>query len=391
MQNLNLPPDAAANTISLMIGHPDPTTLFTPEFQASVNRVLAAPQPFHALEYGQEQGNPALIDFLVDKFNRDQTLALSREQLMIVAGSTHAVDMIARLYTHPGGAVMVEAPTYADALHIFRDHSVELHGVPMDDQGVIIAEMERLLERLSASGNLPALFYTIPTFHNPSGTTLSESRRVEILKLAQRYGFMIVEDDVYRALEFDTHAPPSFFALAKNSGVSVTHIGSFSKTLAPGLRLGWLIASAEAIAGFVDCGTTQMGGGASPLSAQIVAEYCRQGHWEAHILHLQQVYQMRRDIMLAALEQYMPEGVTWTMPAGGFFVWVTLPENVFAREVKRQAQEHRVMVAAGPNYFIDPNSDNGQHNLRLTYSFAPPEDIETAVRILAEVVTGLCA
>lgn len=304
---------------------------------------------------------------------------------MVVAGSTHAVDMIARLHTQPGDIVLVEAPTYADALHIFRDHGVELCGLPMDEQGVIVAEMEALLQRLNERSRLPKLFYTIPNFHNPTGITTAEPRRRKIIELARRYGFMIVEDDVYRYLAFEGAVPPSFLALAGD--VPVMQVGSFSKTLAPGLRLGWLVAPSEVIARFVGCGTTQMGGGASPLSAQIVAEYCRSGAWDRHVESLRKRYQMRRDHMLTALANHMPPGITWTQPAGGFFVWMSLPRQIQASHVKREALARGVLVAAGDGYFTNPK--DGAHNLRLTYSFAPPEQIEKAVEILAGILKDL--
>ena len=377
------PQGVTNNSISLMLGHPDPTTLLTPEFEAAVQRALA--QPRAALSYGAEPGNVGLKAFLIEKINREQGLALSAEQMMIVSGSTHAVDMIARLYTRVGGSVIVELPTYADALHIFRDHGVELHGVPMDEGGMIVAAFEATLKRLAESGNPAKVFYTIPTFHNPTGITLAEDRRREIVRLAREYDVVIVEDDVYRDLAYDAYPPASFFALA--DGIDVLQIGSFSKTLAPGLRLGWLIGSAAAIEGFVGCGTTQMGGGASPLSAQIVAEYCCAGDWERHVNGLHALYQMRRETLLGALERSMPEGVSWTTPAGGFFVWVTLPPTVYGKEVKKRAAERGVVVAAGEGYFINPA--DGAHHLRLTYSFAPPADIERAVGILGEVIAEL--
>jgi 2-aminoadipate transaminase len=382
-----LPQGVAANTISLMIGHPDPTTLYTPEFRDAVNRILAGPEKSlasaeKALAYGPEQGYAAMIEYLVEKFNREQPISIRREQLMMVAGSTHAVDMIARLC---GGTIIVEAPTYADSLHIFRDHGLDVHSVPLDAEGIIVEELERLLERLRSGSAAPIILYTIPSFHNPMGVTLTTERRAEILRLAREHHVMIVEDDVYRDLSFGAPAPTPFFALAEN--VNVLHIGSFSKTLAPGLRLGWLIGSAEMIQSFVNCGTTQMGGGASPFSSQIVAEYCRQGYWEAHIAELRHIYRSRRDVMLAALEQNMPVGVSWTKPAGGFFVWVTLPDQVRAVDVKRKATERGVLVAAGEGYFLNP--EDGAHSLRLTYSFAPLKDIEKAVQILADVVISL--
>jgi DNA-binding transcriptional MocR family regulator len=255
----------------------------------------------------------------------------------------------------------------------------------MDEAGLVPEKLEQILARLNADQQRPRFLYTIPNFHNPTGVTLAAARRREITRLAREHGFLIVEDDVYRDLAFEGDVPPSFLAM----GAPALHIGSFSKTLAPGLRLGWLAGSTEAIQQFVHCGTSEMGGGASPFTAQIVAEYCRQGHWERHVAHVREVYRARRDAMLAALDQYMPDGVKWTEPAGGFFVWLTLPDGVHGREVKAQALASGVLVAAGEGYFVNPAE--GAHNLRLTYSFAPLEDVKTAVRVLGQVIGEIIA
>jgi 2-aminoadipate transaminase len=278
--------------------------------------------------------------------------------------------------------VLVEAPTYADAIHIFRDHQVDLYPISMDDDGLITSALEKQVADLHASGKFPSMLYTIPNFHNPTGSTLSEARRLEIIKLARRYGFLIVEDDVYHDLAFERVVPGSFYALA--NGEQVLSIGSFSKTLAPGLRLGWLLGSDDVIQRCVNCGTTQMGGGANPFTAHMVAEYCRRGYWEKHISYVRSLYKMRRDVALAALEQYMPSDVKWTHPAGGFFIWLSLPKHVFAQDVKRLALENGVLVAAGEGFFVHPS--DGEHNLRLAYSCAAPDDIDTGIRILCSIL-----
>jgi DNA-binding transcriptional MocR family regulator len=377
----DLPQNVAHGTISLRLGHPDPTTLFTQEFQTAAQSALSQPHAYAALQYGPEQGTRSLITFLIDKINQEQQLNLQPDQMMIVAGSTHAVDMITRLYVKPGGVVLVEAPTYADSIHIFRDHQVELHSIPMDENGLLISPLESLLARLKANGKSPAFLYTIPNFHNPTGITSSEDRRIEALRLAREYGFLIVEDDVYRELSFEGVTPRSYYALANGEGV--LSIGSFSKTLAPGLRLGWLVGSPEAIRRCVNCGTTQMGGGANPFVSHIVTEYCRQGAWEPHIARLRTLYKQRCDVMLNALDSYMPPGVTWTRPAGGFFLWLTLPQDKLAQQVLQLAQERGVLATAGNGFFINPV--DGDHHLRLAFSFATPADIEAGVRILGQV------
>jgi DNA-binding transcriptional MocR family regulator len=368
--------------ISLVLGHPDPATLLTPELRAVTQEVLTAPQAYLGLQYGPEQGNGNLLAFLGERLARQQGIVVEQARLMVVAGSTHAVDMLTRLVARPGGAVLVEAPTYADALHILRDHQVQVYAVPMDDQGLLPDALEQELLRLHRQRIPVSALYTVPTFHNPTGRTLPTSRRLQIIELARRYGFLIVEDDVYRDLAFEGPLPPSFYALAQ--GRQVASIGSFSKTLAPGLRLGWLLAPQELIERCVQCGTSQMGGGANPFAARIVAEYCQRGHWDTHLAHLQALYRARRDILLSALRQHLPSDTTWTRPGGGFFLWLTLPAEILARDVRRLAQQQGLEVAAGSGFFV--HARDGQHHLRLAYSSAAPADLATGAGILARAI-----
>lgn len=387
MTAFDLPQGMEHGTISLLLGHPDPATLLTSELRDAIVQVMSSPQSLAALQYGPEQGTKNLITFLAEKIQREQRITIQPEQVMVVAGSTHAVDMIARLYAEPGGVVLVEAPTYADSIHIFRDHRIELCSIPMDEAGLIPQALAQLLEQLSIGGKSPSFLYTIPNFHNPTGITIPIARRLAIIELAHKYNFMIVEDDVYHDLAFDGAVPESFYTLMQ--GEHVLSIGSFSKTLAPGLRLGWLLGSEVAIQSFVNCGTTQMGGGANPFTANIVAAYCRSGAWEKHIEYVRKLYSRRCNVALKALEKYMPFDVQWTRPAGGFFIWLSFPEHVLAQEVKRAALEHGVLVAAGAGFFVNPA--DGNHNLRLAFSCADLDDIENGIRILAEVIKTLKA
>ena len=382
MNSNNLAQGMSANTISLNFGHPDPKTLLTAELHSAMLQVINSPDAYSALQYGAERGTGSLIDYLVGKLQREQGLSVIPGNLMVIAGSTSGVDMLARLYARPGGVVLVEAPSYVDAIHVFRDHHIELCSIPMDEDGLIPSELEKQVEQLHSSGVFPSMLYTIPNFHNPTGSTLPEARRIEIIRIAQRYGMLIVEDDVYRDLAFEGELPASFYALAH--GKQVFSIGSFSKTLAPGLRLGWLVGSEESIQNCVNCGVAQMGGGANPFVAHMVAEYCRSGALEKHIRQLQSLYKTRCEVALAALNQYMPSDTKWTYPRGGFFIWLSLPEDVFAQEVKRFALQEGVLLSAGDGFFVHPG--DGEHNLRLAYSCAKPEDIEAGIRILAQVI-----
>src|SRR5438874_315115 len=382
MTTNDLPQGMVQNTISLLFGHPDPETLLPPELRHAMQHIISSPQADTALQYGPEQGTQSLINFLVERINRVQGLSLQQGNLMVVAGSTHAVDMLARLYARPGGVVLVEAPTYVDAIHIFRDQQIELCSIPTDDAGLIPGELEKQLVRLHASGTFPSMLYTVPNFHNPTGCTLPEARRLEMIRLARHYGFLMVEDDVYRDLSFEGTVPASFYALT--NGDQVVSIGSFSKTLAPGLRLGWLVGSEDVIQRCINCGTMQMGGGANPFVAHMVAEYCRSGHWEKHIVYLQSLYKGRRDVALSALSRYMPSDVRWTHPAGGFFIWLSLPKQVFAQDVKRLALQEGVSLAAGEGFFVHPA--DGEHHVRLAYCRATPNDIDAGIRVLAQVI-----
>jgi 2-aminoadipate transaminase len=376
-----LPQGVLPGTISLVFGHPDPTTLPVDGLRAATEAVLSGPQARLALQYGPEQGTPALIDYLVGRLNREEGLSLTRDNLMLVTGSVHGVDMIARLYAGHGGVVLVEAPAYHDALQVFGDHGVDLRPVPIDDDGIVVEALAKQLALLQREGKPPRLLYTIPNFQNPSGVTLIAARREAILELAREHGFLVVEDDVYRDLAFEGEVPPSFYALSGGRGV--LRIGSFSKIMAPGLRLGWLIAAPEHIQRCVHCGTSQMGGGASPFTAHIVAEYCRAGHLEPQIARLRQVYCRRRDVTLAALERHMPPGVTWTRPRGGFFVWLTLPEGTSVEPLREAARERGVLFVPGTGFFI---GGGGERNLRLSFSFVPLGEIERGVVILAQAI-----
>jgi 2-aminoadipate transaminase len=381
-----LPQGVMPGTISLVFGHPDTATLPLEDLRAAAEAALRSPQARLALQYGPEQGTPALIDYLVDKLNGEEGLGLTHDRVMIVAGSTHAVDMIARLYAGHDGAVLVEAPTYHDALHVLRDHGVDLRPVPIDDDGLIVEALAEQLAALQREGKPPRLLYTIPNFQNPSGVTLTAARRAAILNLAREHGFLIVEDDVYCNLAFEGEAPTSLYALAGGQGV--LRIGSFSKIMAAGLRLGWLIAAPDQIERCVACGAMQMGGGANPLVAHIVAEYCRAGHLAPHVAQLRHVYRRRRDIALRALERHMPHGVTWTHPRGGFFVWLTLPEGMSVGPLREVAGERGVLFVPGTGFFA---RGGGERNLRLAFSFVPPDDIERGIEIMGQAIREMTA
>ncbi len=382
-----MPQGVVAGSIPLFAGHPSPDLLPIDGLQRIIRSAWDAPNVVRFLNYGDEQGDRQLIEFLVERLNRAEDLGICGDNLMIIGGSTWGVGMATQQLTAPGDAVLVDAPSYRDALHIFRDHRLEICAAPIDDEGIIIADLERCLRKLAADGVAPRFYYVVPNFQNPSGITMSRERRLAIIELSRQYDFVIVEDDVYSDLRFEGAAPPSFFDLAR--GENVLRLGAFSKTLAPGLRIGWLIASPDRIAGFVESGMLRMGGGANPFTAAVVADYCRSGAWEAHVQWLRGQYRRRRDIALQALEASMPSGVTWTQPRGGYFIWLRLPSSAPVDALEEQAQEQGVYFASGKGFYVNPA--DGAHHLRLSFSFVPLPDLRKGIEILGNLIARMAA
>ena len=385
MDSQSSPQGVVAGSIPLFAGHPAHELLPISTVRRLVDSIWSQPDVVRLFNYGDEQGNRQLIDFLAARLQRSEHLAVCHENLMIIGGSTWGVEMITHHLTGPGDTILVDAPSYRDALHIFRDAKLDVQSIAIDAGGVIVDEMEGRLRDLAARGRPPKFYYVVPNFQNPTGITLSRERRQAIVDLSSAYGFAIVEDDVYRDIRFADDLPPSFYALSR--GENVLRLGTFSKTLAPGLRIGWLIGSAETIKRFVRSGMLRMGGGANPFTAAIVADFCSSGRWEEHVAWLRSQYKSRRDCALAALDAAMPSSARWTKPEGGYFIWLQLPDNVTVDEVEGQAKAENVYFASGKGFFVHP--EEGAHHLRLSFSYVPLEDLKSGISVLGRVVKQL--
>ncbi len=378
--------DGPAGALPFVYGHVDPTLFPLEQMQAAAEQALRT-YGSQALNYGAERGCSPLLEFLRAKMERDENLKVGADNLMLTVGASGGLDLVCRLYTQPGDTVLVEGPSYHEALDIIRDYPVRLAAVPIDDSGLVIEALAERLKTLTAQGARPRLLYTIPTFQNPSGVTLCADRRPALLELAQEYSLRIVEDDVYRDLAFGTNPPPSLYALdAEVGGNTVFRVGSFSKILAPGLRLGWLMASPADLRRLSASGVVASGGGANPFVAFVIAVFCQQGWLEPHIARLVEAYQRRRDVMLATLEATMPNSVRWTRPGGGFFVWLTLPDPLRARDVLAEAHRHSITFLTGEPFFAQ---GGGERFIRLPFSFISPDDMEQGLHTLADIISHL--
>ena len=374
--------------ISFAGGLPAPEVFPIQRFEEACHKVLTQ-QAAAALQYGATEGYEPLRELIANNMAR-YGIKAKVENVLITSGSQQALDLIGKLFINAGDRVLVEAPTYLGALQAFNVYGAEYFSVPVDDDGMRTSLVERSLR----SG--PKFMYVLPNFQNPAGTTLSEGRRHELVLLADKYGIPIVEDDPYGQLRYEgQHLPPLVVLdrenLRRDHGYSignVIYLSTFSKTLAPGLRLGWIVAPPEIIGKLA-----QLKQGAdlhtSTFTQFVAYEVARDGFLDQHVKLIRQIYRERRDVMLEALREYFPPTVTWTHPQGGLFLWVTLPEGLDMQAIFQSALEHNVAFVPG-NSFYSNDSREGSRHMRLNFSNAAPEQIREGVgRLAAAVKTHL--
>ena len=335
-----------------------------------------------SLQYGATEGFAPLRDFIARRMSRYGILA-GADNVLITSGSQQALDLIGKLLINPGDRILVEAPSYVGALQAFGLYGADYVSVPVDDDGL---RTEKLEEALRAG---PKLMYVLPNFQNPAGVTLSEGRRHELVLMADRYGIPIVEDDPYGQLRYDgEHLPPLVMVdrenLRRDNGYSlgnVIYLSTFSKTLAPGLRLAWMVAPPDVISKLVQL--KQAADLHTSTFTQAVAyEIVRDGFLDEHVKMVRSVYRERRDAMLSALAKYAPPDVTWTRPSGGLFLWMTLPEAADCQRLFRSALRENVAFVPGDCFFAG-DQDGGRPHLRLNFSYSRPERIWEGIRRLA--------
>jgi 2-aminoadipate transaminase len=370
--------------ISFAGGLPAPECFPTEELTAAAERVLVE-QPLAALQYGPTEGYRPLREFVAHHMRR-LGVAVPLEQVLITSGSQQALDLLGKLLIDPGATVAVENPTYLGALQAWQSYQPSYLALPMDDEGLDVAALESAL----AGGARPRFLYVVSSFQNPTGVTLSHARRRALIELAARHELPIVEDDPYGELYYDGTRPSPLAALDVELHGSLRHVvylSTFSKTLAPGLRVGWAAAPAPLIAKLAQAKQgVDLHSGAL---AQATAFYaCRDGLLGRHVPTIRRTYHARRDAMLAALEQHMPDGVSWTRPSGGMFIWLTLPPGCDATELLRVSLEQNVAFVPGTSFH--PNG-GGANTLRLNFSHSAPARIAEGVARLGRAVTELAA
>jgi 2-aminoadipate transaminase len=360
--------------ISFAGGFPDPST-FPRERAAALLGEFAASGETSAFQYAPTRGLAGPLDAVAARLEATQGRRPADNELLIASGAIEGLELVSKTFLDAGDVVVVEGPTYLGAIMAFRGYDAELVAVPMDEHGFQVDELERRL----ADGVRPKLLYTIPDHQNPAGVSMSSERREQLVELARRHGFLIVEDVAYRELAFDGAAPPSLWSLAPDV---VVQLGTTSKTFFPGVRLGWAVGPAEISAQLVNAkqNTDQCAGA---LGQRLFEEYVRRGWIEEQLAQSRALYRRKSERMLAALERYMPPGTTWTRPQGGFFSWLTLPDGVDSADLARRAVESGVGIVPGGLFFAD---GSGADKVRLSFSMVDEERIDEGIELLASLV-----
>lgn len=330
-----------------------------------------------ALQYGGGRGDPVLREQICE-IMADEGIAAHPDDVIVTVGSQQALSLVTQVLVDPGDIVLVDAPAYVGALCTFAAHRADVCHIEGDADGMLPARLADAIEAAVSGGRRPKLLYTVPTFANPTGITTSGRRRTELLALCRRAGVLIVEDDPYGLLRLDGDPQPAMRA----TDPGVVRLGSFSKTLAPGLRVGWVTAP-PAVLAKVELAAEASILCHSGLGQLVVSEYLRREPWDQHLKTIRELYWDRREAMLDALAATMPDGTRWTRPDGGFFVWLGLPPGVDSSALLPAAAAAGVVYVPGAGFHVD---GAGHDHMRLSWSFPTPQEITEGITRLARVI-----
>lgn len=365
------------SVVSLAGGMPNIQDLPLGKITDSLAEMIAKIGP-QAMQYGSGQGEPRLREQICEVMSLEG-ISAHPDDVTVTVGSQQGLDLITRIFCNPGDVVLAEAPSYVGALSTFLAYQTEVIHIPVDENGIIPSLLVEAVEKCRKQGKSPKFLYTIPNFSNPTGITQDIARRKELLETCERLGILIVEDNPYGLLNFEATPVPAIRSLNSNQ---VIYLGSFSKTYAPGFRIGWVLAPhavREKIVLAQEAATL-----CPPTFGQFaISNYLENFDWQAQITDFKVMYRHRRDAMLEALSEYMPPETTWTNPDGGFFCWLTLPNGLDSEDMLPRAVSSRVAYTPGTAFYAD---GRGGQNMRLSFCYPPAERIREGVRRLAEVI-----
>ncbi len=370
---------ARPEVISLAGGLPD-TSTFPPESFAAATRRIAEESCARALQYGPTEGLDETKTCIVEAMAAEG-MRVDADDLIVTTGGQQVIDLVTKVLIDPGDVVIAEGPTYPGAVPVFSSYEADVVQIDMDSEGMRIDLLENTLDRLERDGRRPKFIYTVPTFQNPAGVTLSAPRRKRLVEVARERELLVLEDNPYGLLRFEGPVPEPLYSL--DGGVYVMYLGTFSKTLSPGIRLGWVAAPGPVLEK-INLGKQAADLCTSTLSQLMVQAYFEQGHWSDYVASLVELYRGRRDTMLDALAEHFPPQAEWTRPAGGLFVWVTLPDFIDTTDLLARALRENVAFVPGEAAYLD---GRGRSSLRLSFSACGHDEIREGIRRIGEVVT----
>ena len=339
-----------------------------------------------ACQYGSTEGVPELLEILAQRY-RDQGLSyVTKENITIITSSQQGLDTVGKIFLNRGDKYICELPSYLGALGAFNSYGGVGVGIPQDEQGMSAVELEKTLAEMKAKGEKPKFIYLIPDFQNPAGMTMPEARRIEILNIAKKYEIMVVEDSPYRELRF-SGKPQRMLYDSDNGEGNVITLGTFSKIFMPGFRMGWVLAHPMVIDNFVKAKqSTDLC--TSAFLQKITVKFFQKNYFDANVKNIVDMYRGKLEAMLGAFEKYMPEGVTWTRPEGGLFLFLTLPEGYDAEELFQIAIEKNVAFVLGTVFFVN---GGGKNTMRINFSYMSEEMNIEGVKRLADAIKELYA
>jgi 2-aminoadipate transaminase len=370
---------ARPEVISLAGGLPD-TSTFPPDTFAAVAQRIAAESCARALQYGPTEGLDETKECIAAVMGAEGMRA-DAEDVIVTTGGQQVIDLVTKTLIDPGDVVIAEGPTYPGAVPVFSAYQAQVVQVDMDADGMRVDLLEDILDRLEREGRRPKFVYTVPSFQNPAGVTMSLPRRRRLVEVANERELLVLEDNPYGLLRYEGDPPAPLYTL--DGGVYVMYLGTFSKILSPGIRLGWVVAPPPVLEK-INLGKQASDLCTSTLSQLMVKAYFERGRWRDYVDSLTAVYRARRDTMLDALADHFPRQAEWTRPAGGLFIWVTLPDFLDTKDLLARALRDNVAFVPGEAAFLD---GRGRSSMRLNFSGCDEESIREGVRRIGEVVT----
>jgi DNA-binding transcriptional MocR family regulator len=364
--------------VSLAGGMPNLAALPLDSLSTEIGSLIAT-DGLVALQYGSAHGIPLLREQIC-QIMALEGISAHPDDVVVTVGSQMGLDLVTRIFCDPGDIVLAEGPSYVGALGSFTAYQARVVHVAMDGAGLIPQALREALAAIERGGGRVKFLYTIPNFHNPAGVTMAVARRAEILEICAAHGVLVVEDNPYGLLGFDGQTYP---ALRSYDHDNVVYLGSFSKTFAAGLRVGWVLAP-HAVREKLVLAAESATLCPPTINQLIVSRYLATHDWQGQIKRYQETYRERRDAMLAAMEQHLPPGCVWTTPDGGFYFWLTVPEGVDTKAMLPRAVTARVAYASGTGFYAD---GFGSRQLRLSFCYPTPDRIREGVRRLANVLS----